>query len=174
MKIRQAKAADAKEIAAITNAIIRDTLVTFTTDERSLDSIARDIEARGPAYLVAEQDDQILGFATYGPFRSGPGYAQCRELTIQLATDAREQGTGRVLMRALEAAARAEGTHALVAGISSANPGAVSFHAAVGFVEVGRMPEVGFKWGKRLDLVLMQKILAADGLVAPDSPDLGR
>ncbi|RBW59048.1 GNAT family N-acetyltransferase [Ruegeria sp. A3M17] len=174
MKIRQAKAADAKEIAAITNAIIRDTLVTFTTDERSVEGIARDIEARGPAYLVAEQDDQILGFATYGPFRSGPGYAQCRELTIQLAIDARGQGTGRALMRALEAAARAEGTHALVAGISLANPGAVSFHAAVGFVEVGRMPEVGFKWGKRLDLVLMQKILATDGLVAPDSPDLGR
>ena len=174
MRVRQAEAADAKAIAAITNAIIRDTLITFTTDERGEDGIAYDIQTRGPAFLVAERDEQVLGFATYGPFRSGPGYAQCRELTVQLSPDAREQGMGRALIQALEAAARAQGIHVLVAGISSANPGAISFHTALGFSEVGRMPEVGFKWGKRLDLVLMQKILAADGFVAPDSRDLWR
>lgn len=174
MRIRQARGADANEIAAITNAIIRDTHVTFTTDERSVDSIASDIEARGPAYLVAESNGQVLGFATYSQFRYGPGYAQCSEHTIQLAPEARGQGAGRALMTALEATARAQGMHVLVAGISSANPDAVSFHAALGFSEVGRMPEVGFKWGKRLDLVLMQKILAQDGLVAPDMRDLGR
>ncbi|WP_170409491.1 GNAT family N-acetyltransferase [Ruegeria atlantica] len=174
MKIRPAKTEDAEAIAVITNAIIRDTLVTFTTEERGTDGIARDIQARGPAYLVAEQSGQVLGFATYGPFRSGPGYAQCCELTVQLAPEARGQGVGRALILSLETAARAEGIHVLVAGISSANPAAISFHAALGFSEVGRMPEVGCKWGKRLDLVLMQKILAADGLVAPDSRDLGR
>ncbi len=162
MNVRQAQIADAEGIAAITNEIIRDTLVTFTTNERSTESIAADIDSRGPAYLVAEGDGQVLGFATYGPFRAGPGYAHCREHTIQLAFEARGQGAGRALMSALEAVARAEGVHVLVAGISSANPGAVAFHAALGFTEVGRMPEVGFKWGNWLDLVLMQKILAAD------------
>ncbi|WP_377190093.1 GNAT family N-acetyltransferase [Ruegeria meonggei] len=162
MIIRPAQAGDATAIAEITNAIIRETLITFTTIERSLDSIATDINARGAAYLVAEVERQVLGFATYGPFRSGPGYAQSREHSVQLSPKARNQGAGRALMTALEDVARSEGVHVLVAGISSANPGAVAFHAALGFEITGQMPEVGFKWGKRLDLVLMQKILTQD------------
>ncbi len=162
MIVRRAELGDAPAIAAITNAIIRDTLVTFTTDERSIESISADIETRGPGFLVAEGDGQVQGFATYGAFRAGPGYAHCREHTIQLAFEARGQGTGRALMAALEGAARADGVHVLVAGISSANPDAIAFHAALGFVQVGHLPEVGFKRGKRLDLVLMQKILSAE------------
>ncbi|WP_170331663.1 GNAT family N-acetyltransferase [Ruegeria arenilitoris] len=162
MIIRPAQVSDAPSVAAITNAIIRDTLVTFTTDDRSVDAIAEDIKTRGPAYLVAEKDGRILGFATYAAFRNGPGYAQCREHTIQLAPEARGQGAGRALISALEDTARTESVHVLIAGISSANPGAVAFHAALGYTQVGVMPEVGFKWGKRLDLVLMQKILSPD------------
>ncbi len=160
MTVRPAKPEDAPAIAAITNAIIRDTLVTFTTDERSTGSIVADIEARGSRYLVAELDGQVIGFATYGPFRAGPGYAQCCEHTIQLSPMARGQGIGRALMSALEKRALEDGVHVLVAGISSDNPAAVAFHSAIGFAQVGLMPEVGCKWGKRLDLVLMQKILA--------------
>lgn len=162
MTIRPARVEDAQEIADITNAIIDDTLVTFTTDRRSVAQIASDIAERGPGFLVAELQDHVAGFTTFGPFRSGPGCAQCRELSIQLSPAAQGKGIGRALMVALEAAARSEQIHVLVAGISSANPGAVAFHATMGFTEVGRMPEVGFKWGKRLDLVLMQKILAPE------------
>lgn len=162
MIVRPARTGDAVVIAEITNAIIRDTLITFTTDERSAEGIASDITDRGAAYLVAEAEGQVLGFATYGPFRSGPGYAQCREHSVQLSPKARNQGTGRALMAALERVALAESVHVLIAGISSANPGAVAFHTALGFKKVGHMPEVGFKWGKRLDLLLMQKILAQD------------
>lgn len=174
MRIRQAQPSDAGDIAVITNTIIRDTLVTFTTDERSPEAIAEDIRARGPSYLVAEDDGRVLGFATYGVFRSGPGYTQCREVSIQLSDDARGQGGGRALMQQLQAVARNDGIHVLVAGISSANPAAVAFHAALGFHEVGRMPEVGCKWGRRLDLVLMQKILSPGRTVAPDTPATGR
>lgn len=159
MIIRQARAEDAPVIAAISNAVIRDTLVTFTTDERSIEGVVADIEARGPAFLVAERDGTVEGYATYGAFRAGPGYAGCREHSIQLAPEARGQGAGRALMEALEACAIAENVHVLVAGISSANPGAIAFHSAIGFEHVGLMPEVGQKWGQRLDLVLMQKIL---------------
>ncbi|SDW65003.1 phosphinothricin acetyltransferase [Ruegeria halocynthiae] len=159
MIIRQARLEDAPAIAAITNAIIRDTLVTFTTVERGADAIAADIEARGNSYLVAEQDGQVVGFATYGPFRAGPGYARCAEHTIQLAPAGRGHGAGRALMSALERVARRAGIHVLIAGISSTNPAAIEFHSAIGFRQVGRMPEVGRKWDQWLDLVLMQKII---------------
>ena len=162
MNIRPATASDAPAIARITNAIIRDTLVTFTTDERSAAQIAEDIKARAPGYLVAEHDSHVIGFATYGPFRTGPGYAQTCEHTIQLSPDAWGKGMGRALMSELEEIAQAQGVHVLVAGISSANPGAEAFHAALGYSKVGVMPEVGFKFGQRLDLVLMQKILGAE------------
>ncbi len=162
MRVRQAQIADAPAIAKITNAIIRDTLVTFTTEERSTAGIAADIEARGTGFLVAELDSEVVGFASYTRFRSGPGYAECREHSIQLAPSARGKGIGRALMSRLEEVARADSVHVLVAGISSENPAAIAFHARVGFAEVGRMPQVGCKWGRRLDLVLMQKIIGQD------------
>ncbi|WP_298933306.1 GNAT family N-acetyltransferase [uncultured Ruegeria sp.] len=162
MNIRQARVEDAGSITSITNTIIRETLVTFTTNERSAESIVADIKARGPGFLVAEHEGEVIGFATYGPFRSGPGYAQCREHSIQLAPEVRGSGLGRLLMAKLQEVAQAERVHVLIAGISSANPAAVAFHAALGFAEVGHLPEVGFKWGQRLDLVLMQKILSPE------------
>ena len=161
MIVRDARVADADEIAGITNAIIRDTLITFTTAERQPSDIAEEITHRGNAFWVAEADGHVMGFATYSAFRGGPGYRYTAEHSIQIADAARGQGVGRALMQRLEQGAIQNGIHVLVAGISSANPGAVSFHAALGFRQVGHMPGVGFKSGQWLDLVLMQKNLAA-------------
>jgi L-amino acid N-acyltransferase len=169
MIIRQARLGDAEKICAIFNAIIRDTVITFTTKERRESEIAADVALRWTAFQVAEHDAQVVGFATFGPFRSGPGYTRTMELTIHLSPDARGHGTGRALLRRLEEVAIAQGVHVLVAGISAANPGGIAFHTACGFDEVGRMPEVGIKAGQRLDLVLMQKILPK----VEDSADSG-
>ena len=161
MTLRAARSEDAHAIAGITNRIIAETLVTFTTTLKDPADIARDIVERGPAYLVLEQGEEVVGFCTYGPFRGGPGYAATVELTIQLAPAAQGQGAGRALLSRLIAVAQSQGKHVMVAGISSANPGAVAFHRAMGFTETGRMPEVGRKQGQWLDLILMQKILTA-------------
>lgn len=161
MTLRAARPEDAHAIAGITNRIIAETLVTFTTTLRDPADIAREIVERGPAYLVLERDETVQGFCTYGPFRSGPGYAATVELTIQLTPEVQGQGAGRAMLSRLMAVAQQQGRHVMVAGVSSANPGAEAFHRAMGFAETGRMPEVGRKQGQWLDLILMQKVLTA-------------
>lgn len=168
MTIRPATVEDAAVIAAIANDYVRGTLVTFTTDLRAPESVAADIAARAPAYLVAEAEGRVTGFATYGLFRIGPGYAHTREHTILLDPDARGRGLGRALMLALERTAREAGVHVLVGGVSGANPEGLAFHAAMGYREVGRMPQVGRKAGQWLDLVLVQKILRPSDTAPPD------
>lgn len=159
MIIRRAEAADAVAICAIANRIIRDTLVTFTTTERSTAEVAAEIAARGERFRVAELDGAVVGFASYGRFRDGPGYARTAEHSIQLTEAVRGRGIGRALLGDLEEVARKGEVHVLVAGISGANPQGLAFHASMGFRDVGRLPQVGRKFGRWLDLVLMQKIL---------------
>ncbi|MFV1591387.1 GNAT family N-acetyltransferase [Phaeobacter sp. JH20_36] len=170
MIVRAATAADAEAIAAITNQIIRDTLITFTTAEKTGAQVSDEIAEKGAYVQVAEEAGQILGYISLGGFRSGPGYARTAEHAIYLTEAARGRGTGRALIAAIEEVARRDGIHVLVAGISALNAGGLGFHAAMGFVEVGRMPEVGYKWGQWLDLVLMQKILSPKGVGPADSP----
>lgn len=167
MILRPATPDDAAGICAIHNPVIRDTEITFTTIEREPGEVAEQIRARGAAFLVGVADGRVAGFATYGPFRSGPGYARTREHTILLAPDARGRGLGARLMAELETVGRGQGVHVLVAGISGANPAAVAFHRHIGFEQVGHMAEVGYKNGRWLDLILMQKRIASD--IAPDS-----
>lgn len=159
MIIRSAERRDAVQIAAIWNAVIENTAITFTTDLKTEVGIAGDILARGGGFQVAEQDGMVAGFATYGAFRGGPGYARTKEHSIMLAPQARGKGTGRALMTGLCDHARDVGVHSMWAGISGENPVAVPFHAALGFSEIARLPEVGFKFGRWMDLILMQKIL---------------
>lgn len=161
MEIRQAHAGDAADIAAIWNWMITETLWTFTTVEKTVPEIAamigRGADAGGT--FVAATGGQISGFVTYGQFRDGPGYARTAEHSIVLRPDAGGGGLGRGLMAAAEDHARAHDRHSMIAGASGANPRGIAFHAALGYRECARMPEIGFKNGTWLDLVLMQKIL---------------
>ncbi|MEX0312352.1 MAG: N-acetyltransferase family protein [Tateyamaria sp.] len=156
--IRPATPTDAPWICDIWNGIIAQTHITFTTQRKNI----ADIETMIADRVVLTLPDKG-GFATFGPFRGGPGYAATVEHTILLAEHARGQGQGAILFAALEDEARRSGVHVMVAGISGANPAAVAFHAAQGFEQVGHMPEVGRKDGQWLDLVLMQKRLEAGG-----------
>ena len=161
MSLRAAELGDAGAVATLWNGMIRDSLATFTTEEKTPQDIAGLIASRVDAFWVAEVAGAVQGFVTFGSFRGGPGYAATVEHSIVLAETAQGKGLGRGLMtRAMDAAA-AQGHHVMVAAISSANPGAVSFHETLGFAQVGRMPEVGRKRDHWLDLILMQKILGA-------------
>lgn len=161
-QIRPATGADCAAIADLWNPLIRETAITFTTIEKTADGLAATLlerAAAGHRFLVAVEGSALLGFATYGAFRIGPGYARTMEHTIILAKAARGQGLGRALMTALEHDARAQDIHSLIAGVSSANPAGQAFHAAIGYDTIAVLPEVGTKFGQWFDLVLMQKFL---------------
>lgn len=159
MIIRPAVLSDVVAIAELWNGMIRDTLVTWTTVEKSMAAVEEMIDAA--TVLVAEADETFLGFGRAARFRPGPGYAHTYEHNIYVTEAARRSGAGRALLTALELRLRGQGVHVLVAGISSANPAAIEFHAAMGFRHAGIVSEAGRKWDQWLDLVLMQKRLDA-------------
>lgn len=161
--IRAATDADAPGIAALWNWMIRDTLATFTPVEKSVDEIRGLVAAQPAGFFVATGRSGITGFATFGSFRSGPGYAATVEHSVIIAPKAQGSGVGRALMARLEQAAGEQGVRVMVAAISGANESATVFHTRLGFVQVGRLPQVGYKNGQWLDLILMQKNLTADG-----------
>ncbi|MBV0913922.1 GNAT family N-acetyltransferase [Anianabacter salinae] len=163
--IRAARAGDAGSIASIWNPFIRDSLVTFNSAEKSEEEIVSLLSVKadlGHGFFVAEADGAIVGFATYGQFRAGIGYAHTFEHSILIGPQGRGRGVGRALMDAVERHAAAAGGHSIFAGVSSGNPSGRAFHAAVGFKDVATLPEVGWKFGQWLDLHLMQKRLVAD------------
>jgi phosphinothricin acetyltransferase len=118
--------------------------------------------ACGNPVLVASLGGEILGWACYGPFRDTarwPGYRHTVEHTIHVREDHWGKGIGQTLLDALVMRARAVDIHVMVAAIDSSNARSIAFHERLGFVECGRMPETGRKFGRWLDLVLMQRIV---------------
>ena len=158
MIIRAATEADAIRITDIWNPVIRDGVETFNSVEKTAADVTSMIAMR-PCVLVAEARDGIIGFATYDQFRGGIGYRHTMEHTIILAPEGQGMGAGRALMAAIEDHARAANVHSLWAGVSGENTAAVAFHRAVGFEEVTTLREVGRKFGRWFDLVLLQKRL---------------
>ncbi len=156
--IRPARMADCAGLADLINPMIRDTTITFTTAPKDALTIGA-LLAGGQTHWIAEHEGALLGYATYFPFRGGPGYAHTKEHSILLAPQARGRGVGRALMAVMLDHARAEGVHSMMAGVSGENPAGRAFHAALGFAHVARLPQVGFKFGRWLDLDLMQKML---------------
>lgn len=149
-------------MAAILNKEIRETTATWTTVERSPRAMRRwwmDLRRDGYPTLVAARGDRLLGYASYGRFRTWPGYWRTAENTVYVHGDARGMGVGRGLLTALCARAKYQGLSNLVGVIGADRAGSLALHAACGYVEVGRLPAVGAKFGEPLDMVMMQKAL---------------
>jgi L-amino acid N-acyltransferase YncA len=160
--IRPARAADAPALAALLNHWILNTSVTFNPVPKTAYDILAMIAAKaadGHAFLVAEDDGRIIGQASYGQFRGGQGYATCMEHSISLLPGIPRKGLGRALLTAIEDHARAVGAHQMIAGVSGENPDGQAFHARMGYRIIATVPEAGFKFGRYMDLVLMQKFL---------------
>jgi len=162
MNIRDATAADAGAIAGFWNPMIRETLVTFNSTPKSSGDVGALIQERqmaGHGFFVAQDHETLLGFASYGQFRAGPGYAYTMEHTIIVAPEGQGRGIGRALMNAVESHARRAGAHSMLAGVSAENAAGIAFHEVAGYRTLSVILQVGRKFDRWLDLVLMQKFL---------------
>lgn len=162
VELRAATPFDLPAIAAIYNQSVLDSTASWDyepwTPAQHADWYAYKVE-RGFPLLVAVADGAVVGYASYGDFHHKIGYDATRELSIYLAEAARGHGVGTLLMEALIDHARRAGVHVLVGGLSADNEASLALHRKLGFVEVARMPEVGRKFDRWLDLVYMQLVL---------------
>jgi L-amino acid N-acyltransferase YncA len=162
VEIARATEDDLEGITAIYNDVIATSTAVFSTtpvtvDERRAWLGERD--ARGFPVLVAREGGSVLGFGSFGDFRAWPGYRTTVEHTVHVAADARRRGAGTTLVAALIDEARALGMHAMIAGVVSTNEASLALHRRLGFVEVGRLPEIARKFDGWLELVLLQLTL---------------
>jgi phosphinothricin acetyltransferase len=160
--VRPATAADLPAILAIYNDAVANT--TAIWNERLSDLEGRrtwwqDRVGQGFPVLVADRDGVCVGYATYGPFRPNDGYKHSRELSVYVDAARRGRGIASRLMAALEAHARANDVHVLVGGLEAENTASLALHIKHGFEQVGHLKQVGRKFDRWLDLILMQKVL---------------
>jgi L-amino acid N-acyltransferase YncA len=165
LRVRDARRDDLRFVVDLYNSLVLTTTVAWTDVRQTYEE--RDTwftrqQADGFPVLVAEVDGNLAGFAAFGSFRGAgkwPGYCLTVEHTIHVHDAQQGKGIGRALLEALMERARAQGRHVLVAAVDSDNLSSIRFHDRLGFVEVARLPEVGHKFGRWLDLVLMERIL---------------
>ena len=164
MHIRHATPADLPGLLAIYNSVIATSTAVYSEVQVTLANREAWMDERSRAgypVLVAAEDHNILGFASFGDFRSFPGYRFTVEHSVHVAENHRGQGLGKALVAALLPLAIAQEKHVMIGGIDADNAASIAMHERLGFSQVGLLPQVGYKFGRWLDLVFMQKILAS-------------
>ena len=152
--IRSSHPADAPRICEVYNHYVRESIITFEELPVAEDEMAQRIAtaaARLP-WLVAEQDGAIAGYACATPWKLRSAYRYSVESTIYLAPEFTGRGIGSELYRALIAKLRDCDVHCVVSGISLPNPASVALHEKLGFQKIGQFREVGWKFGKWVDV----------------------
>jgi L-amino acid N-acyltransferase YncA len=164
MLIRDALATDIPSVTAIYNAVLLTSTAIYndqpvTVDDRLAYWQGRVAQNYPMLVAVDEIDNTVLGYATFGDFRPWPGYRFTVEGTIHIREGVRSRGIGTELLNHLITRARTLGKHSLIAGVDSENQASLRFLTGHGFVERGRLPEVGYKFDRFLTLVFLQYTL---------------
>jgi phosphinothricin acetyltransferase len=162
VRLRPANADDAAAIMDIYNHEVLTSTVTFDLVPRTLEEQRHWITDRSGAHVVVvaeEQDGAIAGFGALSAYRERAGYATTVEDSIYLDRAHRGRGVGRALLEELVAVATAHGFHAMMAKIVAGHDASIALHRGAGFEVVGQEREVGRKFGKWLDVILMERLL---------------
>jgi phosphinothricin acetyltransferase len=171
-EVRDARPSDLPEIAAIYGWHVRTGLASFETEppgEEEMRSRFDAVRGKGLPYLACEIEGRVAGFAYASPYRSRPAYRFTLEDSIYVHPDFSRRGVGRALLEALVRRCEAIGCRNLVAVIGdSANAASIGLHSALGFREAGVLRSIGFKHGRWVDSVLMQRALGPGDTALPD------
>ena len=161
VQLRLARPDDAEATRAIYNAEVTGSTVTFDMVPRSVHDQRAWIEARSGAMavLVAEDEGEVVGFASLSPYRDRPAYATTVEDSVYVRDDQRGTGVGRLLLAEIVRVASTRGFHTVVARIVGGHEASIGLHRTLGFELVGVEREVGRKFGRWLDVVVMQRML---------------
>ncbi len=169
--IRRSRDDDLAAIAAIYGHHVLHGVASFEEIPPPVEEIARRrsaIVAQDLPYLVAEDAGQVVGYCYAGPFRPRPGYRYTLEDSVYVAADAVGRGIGRRLLDAVLARSTELGYRQMVAVIGGRETiASIRLHAALGFAQIGILPAVGFKFGRWIDIVLMQRALGPGAATLP-------
>jgi len=162
VSLRVAEVRDAEAIAEIYNHEVENTSATFDLVPRTTEAQRDWIEARTGAFAAIVAEDSVIGvigFAALSTYRDRAGYRTTVENSVYVHRDHQRRGVGRLLLTALLDVARASGFHTVIARIDSQSVGSLALHRSLGFVEVGVERQIGRKFGRWLDSVIMQRLL---------------
>jgi len=161
VEIRLAQRDDSEAIRQIYNLEVSTSTVTFDLVPRTAADQLQWLEARSGAHavIVAEVDGEVVGFASLSPFRDRPAYNSTVEDSVYVRSDQRGAGVGSALLEELVTLAGQHGFHTVIARIVGGHDASIGLHQRHGFEVVGTEREVGRKFGKWLDVVVMQRML---------------
>ncbi len=160
--VRIADSNDAEAIADIYNYEVENTTATFDLVRRTIDAQREWLAARTGAFSAIVAHDAelgVIGFAALSTYRDRAGYRTTVENSVYVRRDLQRRGVGRLLLGSLVELARDSGFHTIIARIDSQSHGSLALHRSLGFTEIGVEREIGRKFGRWLDSVIMQKML---------------
>ncbi|NVK35754.1 MAG: N-acetyltransferase family protein [Rhodobacteraceae bacterium] len=166
MHLRPATEADLPDLLEIHNFAVRNLAAAWTEHEDTLEDRRAWLKQRQgadlPVLLAIDDEGRFLGYGTYGSFRGRSGYNLTVEHSIYVRSDVQSKGVGRLLLETLIADAREKGYHVMIGAVDSDNEQSLKFHQKLGFEVSSKLPQIGTKFGRWLDLYFVILILNDD------------
>lgn len=161
MSIRLADIKDIADIMEIYNEAVLNTTATFDTEPRTIEQQKEWLDQHGGKYpvLVYESDGIVAGWASLSRWNERPAYSNTVENSIYIRKDYRRRGIGRMLLGELISYAVKYGHHTIISRIAEGNETSIKMHREAGFDIIGVMKEAGMKFGRYIDVTIMQKML---------------